>query len=405
VNWVIVTGAFPPDELGMAELTLPVAEEMAARGENVWIFAGSGPETARSAGAVKVRRFPGHFGLRALAKMSWELRKVPLPRRVLLLYVPQAFGPMAWRQKRRFRGVPLSLCLWLQLLREKVWPVFYVAATPRQPGQSLPGRVLAFVSRWMLRLVLRRSSRVFVGTPALGDAIREVTGREIATEWLPSPSTLPAQTDPVRVAGVRRRLLGEAGTTLLGHFSGYRPTMTDLLRPVIPLLLRGRPERRFLLIGQGSEDFAASCRAEWPDLAPQLTATGGLPAREAAEHIAACELIVETYRPGITTHRTSAMAVLALGSPMVSNAGPWTESLWRDSGAVALAAEPDAGLIAAKVEEVLEQQPRTSEHGSRFYRERFAVERLVDAVTRETASFAVERRASDATAAAPSGAI
>lgn len=405
MNWVIVTGAYPPDELGMAELTVPVAEEIAARGENVWIFAGSGPETGRSTGTVKLRRFPGHFGLRALALMTWELRKVPRPRQILLLYVPQAFGPRAWRQKRRFRGVPLSLCLWLQLLRETVWTVFYVAATPKEPGQQFPERVLAAVTRWMLRLTLRKSSRVFVATPALGDVIQEVAGKEVATEWLPSPSTLPTRADRERVAEVRECLLGEPGATLIGHFSGYRPTMTELLRPVIELLLRGRPERRFVLIGQGSEDFAATCRAAWPDLAAQLAATGCLPAQQAAEHIAACDVMVETYRTGITAHRTSAMAALALGCLMVTNDGPWTEPVWRRSRAVALAARPDANLIAIQVEEVLEHRPPLGEPAARLYGEMFSVEHAVDVITRRTPSLAAERRSSGAPVAAPSGAI
>lgn len=40
---------------------------------------------------------------------------------------------------------------------------------------------------------------------------------------------------------------------------------------------------------------------------------------------------------------------LALGCLIVTNDGPWTEPVWRESGAVALAAGPDAGLLAAKL--------------------------------------------------------
>jgi glycosyltransferase involved in cell wall biosynthesis len=382
MNWVIVTGAYPPDEMGLADYAVLVSEELAARGDRVWIFAGAGPDTGRSSAAgVTLRRFPAHFGLRALTLMSRELGKVPQPRQMLLLYVPQAFGPRAWMQKRRFRGVPLALCLWLQLLHERVWTTFFEAAVVPGPNPSRSTRVLAAATRWMLNLALRKSSRVMVATPALAEVIREVTGREPATEWLPVPSTLPVRIEPARVAGLRRRLLGEDGETLLGHFSSYRPAMADLLYPMVESLLRDQAKRRLILIGQGSEDFAAKCRAAWPELAPQFLATGNLPAQQAAEHLSACDVVVEPYLDGVTTQRTSTMGPLALGCLIVTNDGPWTEPVWRESGAVALAASPDAGLLAAKVEEVLRTRPALGERAAQLYAQRFSLGRLVDAIT------------------------
>ncbi len=381
MNWVIITGAYPPDEMGLADYTVRVAEELSARGEQVWVFAGAGPETAGNSERVKVRRFPAHFGLRALGLMSWELRKIPQPRQILLHYVPQAFGPRAWMQKRRFRGVPLSLCLWLQSRREKVWTVFFEAAVLPGPNQSLPMRLLASTTRWMVRLIARKSSRIFVATPVLADVIRKVVGTNVATEWLPVPSTLPVRVDQSRVAEVRRRLLGEGGETLIGHFSSYRPPMAEPLYPMVDRMLRGKPNRRLVLIGRGGEEFAERCRATWPELRPQLVAADDLPAEQAAEHIAACDVVVEPYLDGVTTQRTTAMAPLALGCLVVTNEGPWTEPVWRESGAVALAPRPDTEILAAKVEEALERRLPLGERAARLYSEQFAVGHIVDTLT------------------------
>ncbi|MGO9094209.1 MAG: glycosyltransferase [Bryobacteraceae bacterium] len=401
MNWIIVTGAYPPDEMGLADYTVLVSEELAARGERVWIFAGAGPDAGRSTPAgVALRRFPAHFGLRALALMSRELGKVPQPRQVLLLYVPQAFGPRAWMQKRRFRGVPLALCLWLQTLRGQVWTTFFEAAVVPGSNPSRSTRVLAAATRWMLNLTLRKSSRVMVATPELAHIIREVTGKEPTTEWLPVPSTLPVRVEKARVAELRRRLLGQDGETLLGHFSSYRPAMADLLYPMVEPLLRDRAKRRLVLIGQGSEDFAARCRADWPELAPQLMATGNLPAQQAAEHLAACDVVVEPYLDGVTTQRTSTMGPLALGCLIVTNDGPWTEPVWRESGAVALAAGPDAELLTAKVEEVLQTRPVLGERAALLYAQRFSLGKLVNALASpgESAVIAGDRRREPAAA-------
>jgi hypothetical protein len=252
----------------------------------------------------------------------------------------------------------------------------------------------------MLNLTLRKSSRVMVATPALAEVIREVTGAEPATEWLPVPSTLPVRIEPARVAELRRRLLGEDGETLLGHFSSYRPAMADLLYPMVESLLRDQAKRRLILIGQGSEDFAAKCRAAWPELASQLLATGNLPAQQAAEHLSACDVVVEPYLDGVTTQRTSTMGPLALGCLIVTNDGPWTESVWRESGAVALAAKPDAGLLVAKVEEVLRTRPALGERAAQLYAQRFSLGCLVDAITspRERPVIAGDRRREPAAA-------
>jgi len=381
MNWVIVTGAYPPDEMGLADYTVRVAEELAARGDGVWVFAGSGPVASANSDKVKVRRFPAHFGLRALALMSWELRKIPRPRQIVLHYVPQAFGPRAWMQKRRFRGVPLSLCLWLQARREKIWPVFFEAAVLPAPNQSLPMRLLGATTRWMVRLIARRSSRIFVATPVLAEVIRKVLGKDVATEWLPVPSTLAVRVDQERVAELRRRLLGEGGDTLIGHFSSYRPPMAEPLYPIVESLLRGKMSRRLVLIGRGSGEFAERCRAAWPELSPQLLVADDLPAEQAAEHIAACDVMVEPYEDGVTGQRTTMMAPLALGCLVVTNDGPWTEPLWRESGAVAFAPKPDAAVFAAQVEEALAARPPLGERAARLYDEQFAVRHIVEALT------------------------
>src|SRR5262249_15544445 len=135
VNWVIVTAAYPPDEGGVADYTVLLANALAAMGDEVWIFAGSGDQPDERSPHIHVRRFPGHFGFRALRQMSTALDELPSQRQIVLQYVPQAFGPRAWRNARRFRGVPLSLCLWLQTLREPVWTMFHELVAV--PGPSL----------------------------------------------------------------------------------------------------------------------------------------------------------------------------------------------------------------------------------------------------------------------------
>jgi glycosyltransferase involved in cell wall biosynthesis len=382
VNWFIITAAYPPDEGGIADHTVALARELAARGDRVWIIAGSGPDGGGLGGqAVKVRRFPGHFGLRAIFLMSRELLRVPKPRQVVIQYVPQAFGPRVRADGRRMRGLPLSVCLWLQFLRGKVWTMFHEIVALPGTGRSLAMRLVVRTTYWMLRLVVRKSSRIFVAAPVWADVIREVTRTMRLVEWLPVPSNLPTQVDSLRVEKVRRILLGEDAITLIGHFGTLRGVVTEILRPVVHRLLDGRPERRFVAIGSGSSAFAAECRALWPGLAARILATGNLPPEQAAEHLAACDVMIEPYPDGVSSRRSSTMGPLALGCVVVTNDGPWTEPAWRESGAVVLAASPDPVLLSEKVEDVLRTRPKLGERAARFYDAEFSLRHMVAVMT------------------------
>ena len=382
MNWFIVTAAYPPDEGGIADYTVALSRELVARGDRVWIIAGDGPDGGGLGGdRVKVCRFPGHFGLRALILMSWELWKVPKPRQVVLQYGPQPFGPRSRASKRRFRGLPLTFCLWLQLMRGKVWTMFHEVVSLPGPQRSLAMRLFVQASYWMLRLTVRKSSRVFVAVPVWADVILEVTGKDVPVEWLPIPSNLPVQVDPSRVAQVRCDLLGQDATTLIGHFGSMRGVVTEILEPMIRRLLEGKPDRRIVLIGSGSEALAARFRALWPELASRIVAAGNLPRDQTAEYVAACDVMVEPYPDGVSTRRSSTMGPLALGCVVVTNDGPWTEPLWRESGAVALAVSSDAGLLCERVEEVLRSRPALGARAAQFYDSKFSLRHTVAVMT------------------------
>ncbi len=78
------------------------------------------------------------------------------------------------------------------------------------------------------------------------------------------------------------------------------------------------------------------------------------------------------------------MACLSLGRPIVTTSGHLSESLWAESGAVALVNLSDAGGFSATANTLLtraEERERLGQRGLRLYREQFGVERVVDALT------------------------
>ena len=94
----------------------------------------------------------------------------------------------------------------------------------------------------------------------------------------------------------------------------------------------GAPTARRTLLGQNGDGFIAAARSRPSAAAPRdCHATGTLSPRALAEHVEACDLLVQPYPDGISSRRTSAMAGLALGVPVVTTTGHLTESLWAET--------------------------------------------------------------------------
>src|SRR5205823_14312206 len=141
-------------------------------------------------------------------------------------------------------------------------------------------------------------------------------------EWLPVPSNAAQTRDDECARTVRARIVaGRDTSALIGHFGSCDGPIAPLLRETLKILLRADPRRLALLIGRGGDAFAAGFAKEHADLATQLIATGDLSADAAAAHIAACDLLVQPYIDGISCRRSSAIAGLALGTPVVSCLG------------------------------------------------------------------------------------
>ena len=327
-QWAILTGEYPPQPGGVSDYTRLTARGLAAAGDTVHVWAPEcgGPDPHDP--GVTVHRLPGRFGPRGLAALDAGIRRLPGPARILVQYVPHAFG---------WHAMNLPFCLWLRTRRRwPVWIMFHEVAFPMRPGQSWRRNLLAQVQRWMARQVLRSAERVFLSIPAWEPLLRGLGGSCPPMTWLPVPSNLTAWPDAQETARVRRRLAPD-NTLVVGSFGTYGCPVADLLTAVLPPILDRASDRVGLLLGRGGEEFARTLEAARPSLRGRLVAPGELPEPELAAHLAACDLLVQPYPDGVSGRRTSLMGGLALGIPVVTTEGALTEPLWRETGAVALA--------------------------------------------------------------------
>jgi len=95
-SWQILTGEYPPQPGGVSDYTQLLAAGLAADGADVTVWAPPCEAPAPfTHGRVTVHRLPDCFGARSLRAIDAHLRTLPHPRRILVQYVPHAFGRTA----------------------------------------------------------------------------------------------------------------------------------------------------------------------------------------------------------------------------------------------------------------------------------------------------------------------
>ncbi|ADO74678.1 glycosyltransferase family 4 protein [Stigmatella aurantiaca] len=369
VSWHLLTGEYPPQPGGVSDYTRLVARALVQAGERVHVWAPGAPEALGEDG-VQVHRVPGLFTPVGLAKLTWALERLPGPRRLLLQYVPHAFG---------MKAMNIPFCAWFAARRQdERWVFFHEVVYPWSPGAPLRHQLLAGATRVMAHLAAGNAARTFVSIPTWREYLPE--GTRARAEWRPVPSTLPIEAPPEAVA----RLRAELGPgPWIGHFGTYGKATAEPLERVLVPLLRAGPERRALLLGRGSQAYAAGLAQRHPELANRLLFRDSLSPEDVVVHLKASDLLVQPYPDGVSARRTTTMAGMALGLPLVTNTGHLTEPIWRGLGAVALAEGTDPAPLAALAERLLshpQERAALGAHAAEIYRERFSLERTVEAL-------------------------
>lgn len=375
VNWIILTPSYPPDQGGVADYTLVLARELVRQGDGVNIWTGPMADVAGvpSAPGISTFHLPRHFTPGSCRILEREIARIPEPRRILVQYVPQPLGP---RSSSRFKGLPIWFAWWLRQQKvAPVWLMAHEAETSRWNGMPWKARLLLSLSHRMLRWSMLGAERVCYSMPAWERVLKQ-QNVPVKLEYLPVPSNIESRVSPREVRQTRNRLLDGGARHILGHFGTFSPEITSLLEPVLQQVLQTQPFAQVLLIGQGSCEFATRLRP----FNRRVVATGALESREVARHLAACDLMVQPFPDGASTRRGSLMAAIALGVPVLSNIGGSSESVWLESGALALNSIENMPMRIAALLNDPEQRETIGVAGRILYQQKFSLDRTITAL-------------------------
>jgi hypothetical protein len=344
VHWQMLTGEYPPQPGGVSDYSRLVAHGLADAGDRVTVWAPPhvGPDEVYP--GVAVRRLPDHFGRRSRRALDRYLDTLPEPRRLLVQYVPHAFG---------WKAANVPFCLWLRSRRrDSLWIMFHEVAYPRGAAYSLAENGLSIVTRCMAAIAGRAAQRIFVSIPAWQPLLVSMVGSEASIQWMPVPSCVPLVVDQTGTALVRSRV-GQ-GHPLVGHMGTYGRLLQPMLRACLPPLLAAA-DCRVLLLGRGGKEFRDDVIRDHPELGGRIVAPGEQSLDELSRYVSACDVMLQPYPDGVSSRRTSVMVALSHARPVVTTVGHLSEPFWNECGAVVLVpadqpaalAEVTASLIAA----------------------------------------------------------
>jgi glycosyltransferase involved in cell wall biosynthesis len=285
----------------------------------------------------------------------------------------------------------LAFCVWLYLRtirhRDRVELIVHEPFLSFGEG-LLTQNIVAVVHRLMTIILLKAASRVWMTIPAWETRLRPYAlRRQVQFGWLPVASNIPVVDDAPSVETIRCRYRDAEGS-IVGHFGTYDRHTTHLLLSSVPALLQNGNEASVLLLGRGSELMRDELIRQHHEIADRVHATGELGAADLSLHLSACDVMLQPYIDGVSSRRTSVMAGLSHGLPIITTAGELTESLWAEREAVALVPVRDVATLIEVTERLLSDAParsRMSCVARALYDERFDAKRII-AMLREAAT-------------------
>ena len=382
--WHLVTGEYPPELGGVADYTAVLGRALAAAGCEVHVWCpGEATGTTAEPGGVEVHRVAGRFGPAGLTRLDRMLDRFLGPRRLLVQYVPHGFG---------WKGMNVGFAAWVAARRHRsrddVRVMFHEVAFPwvRRP---LRHNLLAAVNRAMAAVLIRSCTTAYVSIPSWAGVLRRLGGRRVPVLWTPVPATVPTDPPAERVTEARARLTGgHPAVKVVGHFGTYAAPITSTLAPALAAILNRRPDARVVLLGSGGERWRDELVADGPHWSPRVVALGPLPAPAVAEYLLTCDLMIQPYPDGASTRRTTLMASLANGVPVLTTLGPLSEPVWAD-GSVATAPAERLAEVAVELLDRPAVLLELGRAGRRLYDGRFAIGRTIDILLQEAPGSAV----------------
>jgi glycosyltransferase involved in cell wall biosynthesis len=298
---LVITGTWPPMRCGVGDYTQELCRHLADRGWDVQVL------TSRAANCLD---HPGVTVHAEIDSWSWPLwgcvsRKIrALQPEVINFQWPTA----AYGRSLAVNGLPFFL--------RRIFPHLGLVTTLHELRYFKPW------TRFRAWPALRFSQRIILADPLDLGAIRRLAPAALdRCRPIPIGSSLPALKNNYRREDQRRQL-GFQKSDFVVTFFGFAnpPKGLDTLLKAVAMLRSDHPQIKLLLMSQLDSVYGQSIRQQLAGLGlenavvqPEYAAAG-----TAAEMLACADCAALPFVEGISMKRSSAVACLGLGLPVLS---------------------------------------------------------------------------------------
>jgi glycosyltransferase involved in cell wall biosynthesis len=359
---------FPPDPTGLADHTATLAEHLAAHAEVTVITSQRGVRD-EATGAVRVWRQVSQWrwrGGRTVGRLLLQLQ----PDWLIVQYVPHMYGR---------GGINLMLPLLLWWWRWRGGQVLLLIHELYLPWSLKPKRLLAAVlQRFMLALSVAAAPRVGVSTDVWRQRLeRRFPFWQSRFHHLPTPSNVPvAHLTEAEKATVRQQLGLASDELMLGFFGTLHDSkLMDYVLESLRAVEADGQRARLLCIGPTSQELAQAVNGVSHAPEDRIVCTGYVDARRVSQYLSVTDIFLLPLIDGVSSRRSSLMAALSHGLPVVATIGEGTDRLWLESAAFAGSPVEEKSVFLKNVCALAADEARRrqlAEAGARLYQDQFS---------------------------------
>jgi glycosyltransferase involved in cell wall biosynthesis len=322
----ILTRSLPPHVCGIGDHTVRFGNGLRALGHDVLLIAG------RGAPGDGIRIVADEWTASSLERLGQSLESMSLDH-LALQYTPLMFSLGDWRVDRAIvdfwrivsTRMPTSLIAHETYYR-----------TLRHPLSLFRGTCQKFV----LRALATISGHVFSASEPLVEEMARWRLRREAV-WLPIGSHIDVfQADRAALRNNYALIESDIVLTLFGCGRNLQ-RMPRHFRILEGRLQEGRIAHAWLLLGGAARELL-SRRA-------RVLSPGWLSSEALSAHLQISDIFLMPHFGGISARRTTLMAAMAHGLPVVGTSGKMTEPFWSDVSGVALFEERSVESFAEEV--------------------------------------------------------
>jgi len=380
VKICLLTARVPPLRCGVGDYTIQLGNKLASRGDEVVLLT-----TQDQAGVVptadfEVRNTLPAWGARGMSALWREIHSIR-PDVILVQWVPFLYSRT---------GTNLSFPLTVAGLAAKGFRVQLMVHEPWVSFIWWSYFLTGPVQRLALGILVSASRQVGVSITPWRDLLRaRMPWKKHDIHYVPIGSNIPVVRHPSPQA-LRRQLGIPADGLVIGVFSLYGAAKAfSSIESAWRDLSARRDDCYLVLVGASAEEAASVL----PQAArhPRCRVTGYLAAEDVSGWMQTIDLLLAPFSDGMSSRRTSVMAALAHGVPVVTTRGRLTDAAEFDRSPLILSDLSDEAFSRA-VSDLCDdaaQRSRMAAAAPAFYEQHFGwgmiAERLIPGDDRRSA--------------------